>query len=112
MLTVPPCRCVMSRTMESPRPVPPSCRVRASSERPNRSKIRSRESAGTPGPSSVTVRRTMLLLSERVMETAAVAWRTALLQQVSHDATELARVTQQMGGGNASGVDRDRRGGS
>ena len=43
--------------MDSPRPVPPEARSRASSVRWKRSNTRSRSSAGMPGPSSSTTNR-------------------------------------------------------
>src|ERR1041385_7643006 len=53
----PSCSVTRSRTVASPIPVPVTPSARAASPRQNRSQIFSRSAAGTPGPSSETVRR-------------------------------------------------------
>src|SRR5260221_7338157 len=54
----PPCASTSARTMARPSPVPPVAAAREGSARKKRSKMRSRSSAGTPGPESATLSRT------------------------------------------------------
>src|SRR5665647_538686 len=74
----PPERRTSSRTMASPRPVPPASRSRASSSRANLSNTRSRSAAGMPGPSSATVSTACPPSACTSRDTAERAWRTAL----------------------------------
>src|SRR5665647_1734768 len=74
----PPERRTSSRTMASPRPVPPASRSRASSSRANLSNTRSRSAAGMPGPSSATVSTACPLSVRTWRDTPERAWRTAL----------------------------------
>ncbi len=76
----------MPRTIASPSPVPPASRVARSSARTKRSKMRSRWSAGTPGPWSTTRITTMERLPGAASTRIGVpggAWRSALLSRLS-----------------------------
>ena len=103
---VPPCRSTMSRAMARPRPVPPPSRVRASSRRVNRSKIRSRWSAGCRDrrrPRSARPRWSSL--DQRDGDRVA-AWRSRVVDQVADRPGELVGVAEHLGRGDAGGVDR------
>jgi undecaprenyl-diphosphatase len=82
--TVPPAWWTSSRTIASPRPLPPASRSRASSRRMNRSKTRSRSASGTPVPSSMTSTSTAWSRSCASTRTTVVACRTALSARLSN----------------------------
>ena len=107
----PPRRRASSRTIASPRPLPPVSRSRASSSRAKRSKTRSRSAGGMPGPSSATAtaRPARRRTPERQVD-AGAGVAPGVVDQVAHDALELEPAHRQGAVGQVT--DRDHAGGS
>ena len=103
--TVPPCARTISATMARPSPVPPVSRVRESSSRTNRPKMRSRSSGATGGPSLSTTSTASAPSCRRMTRTALSRCRSAFSSRLRTTRPSRCGVPDHAGGLHG---DRDR----